>query len=100
MIKYKIVITSIAEEDIQTGNSWYELQQSELGIEFVEAIEKTIKNLQPNPRQFALIYKGIRRAVVKRFPFGIYYFIKDDLINIFAVVHFSRNPIIWKKRIK
>jgi len=33
-------------------------------------------------------------AVVKRFPFGVFYFVKNDVINVFAIFHFSRNPQI------
>jgi plasmid stabilization system protein ParE len=100
MKQYKIVITPTAQKDIQTGKNWYETKQNLLGNEFIDAIESAIKKIQSNPRLFSLIYKGIRRAMVKRFPFGIYYFLKDDIINIFAVIHFSRNPKIWKQRTK
>ncbi len=100
MIQFKIVITPIAEQDIQIGRNWYELQKNELGNEFIEAIETTIHKIKSNPNLFSKIYLGIRRAMVKRFPFGIYYFVKDDIINIFAIVHFSRNPKIWKQRKK
>ena len=100
MKKYKIVITPTAQKDIQTGKDWYETKQDLLGNDFIDAIESALIRIHSNPRIFSLIYKGIRRALVKRFPFGIYYFIKDDIINIFAVIHSSRNPKIWKKRTK
>lgn len=100
MKQYKIVITPTAQKDIQTGRNWYEMQQSLLGDEFIDAIESAIKKVQSNPQLFSIIYKSIRRAMLKRFPFGIYYFVKDDIVNIFAVIHFSRNPKIWKQRKK
>jgi len=39
-------------------------------------------------------------SIVKRFPYGIYFFVTDDIINIFAVFHFSRNPKVLKKKVK
>lgn len=39
-------------------------------------------------------------AILQRFPFGIYYIIKEDTINFFAVFHFSRNPKIIGTRTK
>ncbi len=44
--------------------------------------------------------KEYQIVIVKRFPFAIYYFIEENIINIFAAFHFSRNPKIWKQRIK
>ncbi len=81
MSLYKIVITPTAEQDIQTGRNWYESQQSQLGVDFIDAIENTIQKVQSNPNVFSRIYKGIRKAIVKRFPFGIYYFVKTTSLT-------------------
>lgn len=52
MKQYKIVITPTAQKDIQTGKNWYETQQTQLGNEFIDAIESAIKKIQSNPRLF------------------------------------------------
>ncbi len=100
MKHYRIVITAIAEIDIQTGENWYNAQQNQLGSDFIIELENKIKVIQSNPYLFSEIKKDIRKALLKRFPFGIYYFVSDDVVNIFAVIHFSRNPKIWKSRKK
>jgi len=41
--------------------------------------------------------KKFRMAIVKRFPFGIYYYVGEDVINVFAVFHFSRNPKVMRR---
>jgi hypothetical protein len=100
MKQYRIVITDIAEIDIVTGKNWYNSQQNKLGDEFISEIENKILVIQSNPYLFSIIKKDIRKALLKRFPFGIYYFLEGDVINIFAVIHFSRNPKIWKQRLR
>ncbi|MBK6285244.1 MAG: hypothetical protein IPF54_23680 [Draconibacterium sp.] len=52
MKQYKIVITPTAQKDIQTGRNWYEMQQSLLGDEFIDAIESAIKKYNPIPNCF------------------------------------------------
>lgn len=100
MKQYRIVITEIAETDILTGKNWYNSQQNKLGDEFIFEMENKILVIQSNPFLFSIIKKDIRKALLKRFPFGIYYFLEGDVINIFAVIHFSRNPKIWKQRLR
>jgi hypothetical protein len=100
MKQYRIVITEITEIDIVTGKNWYNSQQNTLGDEFISELENKIKVIKSNPYLFPSIKKDIRKALIKRFPFGIYYFVEGDVINIFAVIHFSRNPKIWKQRLK
>ena len=100
MKHYRIVFTEIAEIDILTGENWYNSQQDKLGDEFISEFENKIKVIQSNPFLFSIIKKDIRKALLKRFPFGIYYFVIDDVINIFAVIHFSRNPKIWNHRLR
>jgi hypothetical protein len=44
------------------------------------------------------ISKKIRRCLVNRFPYGIYYGIKDGTIVVIAVAHLKRKPAYWKTR--
>jgi len=76
------------------------LQKEGLGKDFTLEVDKVINRIAQNPRQFAKVKLMARMAVVQRFPFGVYYIIHGNLINVFAVFNFSRNPAIWKKRLK
>jgi len=100
MSQYRLIINPFAENDINISKNWYDLQKENLGSDFILEVDNTLQNIVENPRQFPRVKGKIRRAVLSRFPFGIYYFIKNDIINVFAVFHFSRNPSIWKQRMK
>jgi plasmid stabilization system protein ParE len=49
---------------------------------------------------FAVKYKGIRCAVIKKFPFSIFYLVEEEQqkVNIIAVLHNAQNPEIWEER--
>jgi len=98
MNSYRLIINPFAELDLQMAFEWYNLQKEGLGEEFISEVDKTINRIIQNPNQFSKVKKSIRMAIVKRFPFGIFYVIKSDIINVFAIFHFSRNPALWKKR--
>ena len=98
MTEYKLLINPFAEADLIDTKEWYDLQKENLGLEFVNEVKKTIFRIQENPLQFPVIRAKIRKALVKRFPFSIFFYIDETVINVFAVFHTHRNPIIWKKR--
>ncbi len=100
MKNYRVVISPFAEIDLTAGKEWYMLHNDGLVKDFITEIEKTILRIQDNPMQFKQVKRKSRMAMVQRFPYGIFFYVKEDLINIFAVFHFSRHPKIWKKRIK
>ena len=98
MKKYKLVISNVAALDLKNAAEWYSEQKSGLEEDFLDEIEKSIMRIQSNPQQFPFVRKQIRMSIVKRFPYGIYFFETFGVINVIAVFHFSRNPKIIRKR--
>ncbi len=98
MNNYRLLINPFAELDLLEAYEWYELKQENLGKRFIKEVNYIIEHIKENPFQFPEIKKDIRQAIVNNFPFVIFFYLKDDLINVFAIFHSSRNPIIWKKR--
>ena len=92
-MKYKLIISPFAELDFEEAKSYYNIQREGLENEFIEELEDTLKRIKNNPKQYPKIRKKIRKAIVRRFPYGIFY-----VFNILAIFHFSRNPKIWKSR--
>ena len=86
-----IKILDEAEKDIAVGMSFYESQKEGLGKYFLSSILADIESLH--------IYAGIHivisdyyRLLAKRFPFSIYYKVKDNIIYIYAVLDCRKNP--------
>lgn len=100
MRKFILKINPFAEEDIIGSYNYYETEKEGLGVDFVQEIKETISRIKGNPNQFPKIRNQIRVALTNRFPFIIIYYVKGLIINVFAVYHTSRNPKIWRKRMK
>ncbi len=99
MSSFQLRIHPFAELDIKHAKDWYNVKSDNLGDEFFIEVEKTISQLLHNPKQFPITTKNIRKAVVKRFPFCIFYINTANTVDLYAVFHNSRNPQVWKKRI-
>jgi plasmid stabilization system protein ParE len=95
---YRIIVKPIAETDATEAANWYNFQREGLGEEFLLALEAKLNEIQRNPNQFTTTYKNVKRAFLKRFPYGLFFIIEGNTIYILAVVHTSRNPKIWQKR--
>jgi plasmid stabilization system protein ParE len=85
-------------EDIETARGWYEREREGLGDELLEEIRTTVQLVLAMPEAYPVIKRQTRRALVHRFPYGLFYRIVDDTIVFVACFHTSRNPDLWKRR--
>lgn len=95
---FRLKFSSRALREIGEAHEWYELQSSGLGGEFVAAIELQLKRLEQAPLLYAEVIPNVRRALLPRFPYGLFYVVRGDLIHILAVLHDARNPIYWPQK--
>ncbi len=97
-MKFEILIRAEAEAELAESYLWYEAQSAGLGADFLLCVEAALHQVERNPEGFQLIYKNVRRALVKRFPYGVFYTSSKSTITVIAVFHASRNPMIWRGR--
>ena len=85
-----------AVEEYLDAVSYYADINPQLARSFIEAGIEDILHL---PEAWQSVEEEIRRHLIKRFPFGIYYCIEDNSIFIYAIMHMSRHPDYWKSRL-
>ena len=86
-MSYSLSIRKGAEADITEAYQYYESCRVNLGADFMLCIEESIFRISKNPRQYKAVYRDIRRALVRRIPYGIYYVFRNDKILVIAVIH-------------
>jgi len=94
----RIIIRSEAESDIKDAYEWYEAQRKGLGESFLLCIEEALSRTSRNPAIFSIVYKEVRRVLIHRFPFGVFFIEGKESISVLAVLHARRNPKAWKSR--
>jgi len=95
-----LILTPQAEKDLDDAFDWYERQDPGLGKEFARCVDVKITSVLRAPQQNQVVYKNtIRRALVNRFPFSIYFVEQKDVISVFAILHQYRNPETWRSRV-
>ena len=88
----------LAEQDILEAQRWYELQRSSLGSEFRTAVDELLRRLGDTPLLYPAVYQGLRRAVLRRFPYLVYFTVAGDIVTVLACLHSSRDPRLLRSR--
>ena len=91
-------VSSAADADMNSDAHWYEHQRRGLGHQFIQCVERTFESIRQYPEAHLSVGDRFRRALVRRFPYAVYYRFDGKRIKIYAVLHNHRDPGEWKKR--
>ncbi len=91
-----------ARRELDEAFAWYESQSPGLGDDFIAEANQTLQRIQEAPDLYRPFADQMRRALLKRFPYGVIFGIDEanDLILILAVAHLHRKPYYWRGRIQ
>ncbi|MGH9793760.1 MAG: type II toxin-antitoxin system RelE/ParE family toxin, partial [Candidatus Acidiferrales bacterium] len=81
-----------AAADAEEAFRWYENRRPGLGEEFLSEVSRAIRAVMENPERYPVIHRRTRRALVSRFPYGIFYQVLEGQLVIVACFHAKRNP--------
>ena len=95
---YAIFLRPEAEAEVSEAYDWYEAQAHGLGEEFLRAMDACLSAIQRNPQAYSPIHKEVRRALLRKFPYGIFYLIDEANVMVLACFHARRNPKQWQAR--
>ncbi|MES9993421.1 MAG: type II toxin-antitoxin system RelE/ParE family toxin [Candidatus Thiodiazotropha sp.] len=95
---YTLTIRKEAEFDIDEQFDYYEEKRKGLGHDFLLCIEEALDKLQRNPLAYRKLHKDLRRIPIRRFPYRIFYFVKNKNVIVTAVFHARKDPTSWGDR--
>jgi len=96
----RIEILDQAEQDLLEGFHFYEDRQPSLGTYFLTNLFSDIESLRLYGGIHRQAYKKYHRLLSKRFPFAIFYKIREETVFIHAVLDCRRNPAWIRHRLK
>jgi plasmid stabilization system protein ParE len=86
-----------ALEDLIETQRWYASREPGLGQAFAEAIAAAVERIAQDPATFPCVHGAVRRLVVRRFPYAVYFREVGDEILVLAV-HGRQDPRRWQGR--
>jgi plasmid stabilization system protein ParE len=97
-MNYHIVLSSDARADIRSARRWYHRIDQNLAHRFSLEGRTTVRRIAQFPFQFPLVNGTVRQALLKRFPYAMYYRLYSKLVFVLAVVHQRRSDAVWRQR--
>ena len=94
----RLAFRRVARVEFDEAADWYERRQVGLGPRFVAAVQRVLDRITELPDFYPVVHGDVREALVRRFPFCIYYREGADQILVLAVFHTSRDPSVWQDR--
>ena len=98
MTEYRLVSEPQADLEIEAAFQWYEKEQPGLGLESRGELRAAYNRIVEGPFKYQHLRSGIRRALLRRFPYAVYFAVEQTVIVVLTVLHASRDPAEWQRR--
>lgn len=97
-----VVLLPEAEADIADAVEDYERKSPGLGRRFLSLTESRLALLAAYPRMAVEVPPGVRRLLLKPFPYGAFYrlYQNEELVVVFAVLQLEQDPQRLAERLR
>lgn len=87
-----------AELELNEAADYYDVENPGLGGALIDEFERAVAAIRENPKSAAPISGSVRRRLLTRFPYSLYYSVRKHELRILAVAHQRRRPFYWRGR--
>jgi toxin ParE1/3/4 len=84
--------------ELRRAAAWYDERRAGLGDDLVLAFDAATAKIVEAPERWPR-FVGVRRYVLKRFPYNIIFRFDDHQVEIVAFAHHRRRPDYWASRL-
>jgi plasmid stabilization system protein ParE len=94
----QLLVRRIARAEIYEAFNWYLARSPREAAKFIEALEAVLRGIQEAPERTGPIHGKLRRRLLTGYPYGVYYSVHPEVINVVGVIHGSRHSDTWLRR--
>jgi plasmid stabilization system protein ParE len=93
----RLVLRRRAVAEVKETHDWYETRASGLGATFLGELERVLEVLEDHPLRFPIVHGAVRRALTRRFPYAIWFRIRQEQVVVLAVLPQAGDPARWPR---
>lgn len=95
----QLIVSREAQTDISDAVAYLRRVAPRLSARFGIELETVYASMLDHPESYPVVYyKNFRRALLKRFPYSVFYIVEPPVVLIVGVVHQARDEETWKRR--
>lgn len=98
-MRYRLRFRSLARTDVLRARKWYGREAPHMVPPFLDELRSLVTSIGENPLMYPKVFEDVRRALMTRFSYAIYFTVGDELIVVLAVAHQARDEEAWKRRV-
>lgn len=83
--------------DLAGGFGYYEGQSAGLGERFLSTVDSAFDAIERYPEMFSRVHGEVRRTVLSKFPYAVFFRVEPKRVVVLAVLHTARDPKLWPK---
>lgn len=91
-----LIIRPEAEADLAEAAAWYARAGHEKRFE--QRIDEALARIAGGPLHCQVVYEDVRRALVRRYPYAVFYVVEPHRVVVLAIMHQRRDPARWPRR--
>ena len=91
-------VRALARAEIAEIFEWYLARSSEAPADFLAEIDAALAHIAEAPERFPVVRGRMRRVLLRRFPYAVYYMVYPSVISVVGVIHGHRHPEAWLRR--
>lgn len=87
-----------AQQELIDAAIWYDDRRDGLGDSFIDAVFAQVVDICKTPERFPAVHNNVQQAMLRRFPFVVYFRVVGERILVLSVFHASRDPeSLWAR---
>jgi plasmid stabilization system protein ParE len=87
-----LVVSTLTETELDVAAAWYNSVRAGLGDDLVRCVEQALNRIADHPEAFTMILPGVRRTLVRRFPYGLFFRVRPHRIEVEALFPLQSDP--------
>jgi hypothetical protein len=96
-------LLAASEREALKAAQWYDKQEPGLGDEFLEELGQALSSIADHPGTFWRVEtprskREVRCCLLQRFPYAVYFEIREQETLVLAIAHTARRPFYRKRR--
>ena len=96
MSRFEVVLAPAAEQDIAGAFAWYRQRSEGAAEAFRSEVFNIIDQLAHMALTRAVDKDDLRKRILKRFPYTVFYEVDRTRVTVLAVAHQRRRPGYWQ----
>ena len=98
-MKLPLILSAEARADFDEAAGWYGERSPATADRFIDAVRDALYQIRAAPDFYGIVWNDVRCALVRRFPYAIYYHMKPEGVVVIAVIHTKRDTSVWQRRV-